>query len=231
MINPLEVLVEERIDLDSLTRNTRRLEFDDGLNDLQNALVFLLLGLLGGFFMSTTGITLYMRGMIFNQEITTIALLTLFLLLILITFGARRWITRYRKQVLWRHLGEMEPFRWQVDRKVNVLASAIWLVVAYLGLFTFTRDPMDLDAAMRVLIAAGGIATGVVYIMMGKTLAITRYLWVGLIGSLLSAPLMFAPIDGSLSWVVFGLIWVGILGISGISALRGSLQRLRERGS
>ena len=219
--------MNERIDLDSLTRNTRRLEFEDGLNDLQNSLVFLLLSLLGTLFMSTAGITLYMRAMIFNEEITTIALLALIPLFVLITFGARRLIARYRKQVLWRHLGEVEPFRWQVDSRVSVLAAAIWLAVVIVGLFAFAGDPMDLDADMRVLVAAGGIATGVIYFAMGQTLGIQRYRWVGLIGGLLSAALIITPLNVGLSWLAFGLIWMVMLMVSGIYALRGTLMKLR----
>lgn len=66
-----------------------------------------------------------------------------------------------------------------------MLAAAIWLAVVIVGLFVFAGDPMDLDADMRVLVAAGGIATGVIYFTMGQPLAIQRYRWVDLIGGLL----------------------------------------------
>ncbi|MCK4899460.1 MAG: hypothetical protein KAS38_11810 [Anaerolineales bacterium] len=219
--------MNERIDLDSLTRNTRKLEFEDGLNDLQNSLVFLLLSLFGLLTMSTAGITLYMRALIFNEEITIIAMLALIPLFVLITFGARSLIARYRKQVLWRDLGEVEPFRWQVDRRASVLATVIWLVVVIAGLVVFVENPMDLDATMRLVIAAGGIATGVIYFIIGQTLAIARYRWVGLIGGLLSAVLILAPLNIGQSWLTFGLIWILTLMISGISALRGTLMKLR----
>ena len=107
--------MNEYIDLDSLTRNTRRLEFEDGLNDFQNGLFLLILGLLSAVFMSITGITWYMRAMMFNSEITTIALLALIPLFYLLTFGVRRLIRRYRKNVLWHDLGEVEPLKVQVD--------------------------------------------------------------------------------------------------------------------
>ena len=47
--------VNGQIDLDDLTRKTRRMEFDDGLNDLQNGIVFLVLGFLVAFGLSETG--------------------------------------------------------------------------------------------------------------------------------------------------------------------------------
>ncbi len=220
--------MEKHIDLDELTRNTRRLEFEDGLNDFQNALVFLILGGLASLFMSTAGITLYMRAMLYNQEITMIGLIALIPLLYLVLFGIRRLIQRYRREVLWRHLGEIEPFRWQVDRKVNVLATLIWLVVVIGGLLFVVRDPMDLDLDMRIIAGAGGIATGVVYFGMGQSLALSRYRWVGIVGGLLSAALIITPLKFSSSWLVVGVIWAVVLVVSGYLAFREVMTRLKE---
>ena len=223
--------MNEYIDLDSLTRNTRRLEFEDGLNDFQNGLVFLILGLLSAVFMSTTGITWYMRAMMFNSEITTIALLALIPLFYLLTFGVRRLIRRYRKNVLWHDLGEMEPLKVQVDRRISILATAVWLVIVIVGLIVLTGEPMDLDASMRVIAGAGGIATGVIYVAMGQSLALTRYRWVGIIGGFLSALLIVAPLSVSAGWLAFGLIWALTLWVSGAVALRSTLMRLNANAS
>lgn len=221
--------MEKSVDLDALTRNTRRLEFEDGLNDLQNGFIFLLLGLLASLFMSTTGLTLYMRAILFNEEITMIALVAIIPILYLITFGMRRLILRYRRNVLWRHLGEVEPFKWQVDRRFSILATVVWLVVVVVGFIFLSEDPMDLDASMRVIAAAGGVATGVIYVAMGRSLALERYRWVGIVGMALSALLIFVPLRVSLSWIAFGIIWAVILGVSGSLALRNTLVRLREQ--
>jgi uncharacterized membrane protein len=220
--------MEQYVDLDSLTLKTRRLEFEDGLNDFQNGFFFLILGGLVALFMSTKGITWYMQAMLFNQEITTIALLAIVPLLYLITFGIRRLIRRYRSRVLWRHLGEMEPFKWQVDRRINVIATLTFLVVVIGGVILLTRNAMDLDASMRVIAGAGGIATGVVYFGMGQSLSLSRYRWVGIIGGLLSGMLIIAPFNMSYSWLGLGVIWALTLSLSGAVALRSTLMRLRE---
>jgi hypothetical protein len=220
--------MEDRIDLDQLTRKTRRLEFEDGLNDFQNAVIFLILGGLASLFMSTAGITLYMRAILFNEEITIIALIALVPLLYLVMFGIRRLIQKYRREVLWRHLGEMEPFKWQVDTKINVLATAIWLIVVIGGLLFVVRDPMDLDLDMRIIAGAGGIATGVVYYGMGQSLTLPRYRWVGIVGGLLSAALILAPLSVSSSWITLGVIWAVVLVISGSLAYRQVMTQLRE---
>jgi hypothetical protein len=147
----------------------------------------------------------------------------------LITFGMRRLILRYRRDVLWRHLGEVEPFKWQVDRRFSILATVIWLVVVVIGFIFLSEDPMDLDASMRVIAAAGGVATGVIYVAMGRSLALERYRWVGIVGMVLSALLIFVPLRVSLSWIAFGIVWAVILGVSGSLALRNTLMRLREQ--
>jgi hypothetical protein len=220
--------MEQQVDLDKLTRDTRRLEHEDGLNDFQNGFVFLVLGGMAALFMSSAGITLYVRAILFNQELTLIALIALIPLLYLIMFGIRRLIHRYRKNVLWRHLGEMEPFRWQVDSKVSLLAAVIWLVIVIVGLIFLTSDPMDLDADMRIIAGAGGIATGVVYLGMGFSLSLQRYRWVGIIGCLLSAVIILAPLSISYSWLAVGGLWALILTASGLVAYRSTMRRLRE---
>jgi hypothetical protein len=80
---------------------------------------------------------------------------------------------------------------------------------------------------MRVIAAAGGAATAVIYFAMGRMLKLERYRWVGLVGMVLSALLLV--ISASLSWIAFGVTWALILGVSGSLALRNTLVRLREQ--
>ena len=214
-------------DLDELTRKTRRLEFEDGLNDLQNALVFLMLGLASALFMSPAGIRFYMRTMLENEDLTIIGLVGVFALFVLLTFGCRRLIMRYRREVLWQDLGQIEPLRWQVDRRVTLLAGAVWLIVFMAGMIFFTRDPMDLDAGMRVVIGSAGVATGLVYFALGQVLRMGRYRWLGIAAGLASGGLMALPLSAAASWVGFGLIWAAGLTISGVRGLRGAISRHR----
>ncbi len=223
--------MEQHVDLDKLTRSTRRLEFEDGLNDFQNALIFVILGGLASLFMSSAGIRLYVRGMLYNQEITVIMLVAMIAFLVLLMFGMRRWIQKYRREVLWREMGEMEPFRWQVDSKVNAIATLVWLVVVIGGFILLTRNPMDLDAGMRIIAGAGGIATGVVYLGMGFSLSLRRYRWVGIVGGVLSAALIVTPFNVSYSWLALGILWFVVLAVSGLTAFRSTQERLRERAA
>lgn len=219
--------MENQINFEEITRRTRRLEFEDGLNDLQNGFVFLLFSLLSAFFFSRAGLTFYMRGMIYQPEIMTIGLITLIPLLVLLTFGGRRLISRVRRKVLWRGQGEIVPLKWQVDRRITILAAGIWLIVSFVGLTWLSQGRIRLDADMRIMIAAGGLATGIVYVGMGRSLGIQRYQWVGIIGGLLSTLLMFVPLPYVGSWLAFGAIWTSVLGVSGTIALRQTLLDLR----
>ncbi len=96
-------------DLDELTRQTRRQEFVDGLNDLQTGLIFLLMGALGAFLFSTAGMTLYIQALIWNRELTILGLLALLALLVLLAFGSRRVVEYLRGQVLWKGQGQAAP--------------------------------------------------------------------------------------------------------------------------
>jgi MFS family permease len=216
----MEADMQEYVDLDGLTRRTRRLEFEDGLNDLQNALVFLLAGLMAALFMSPFGIRLYVRVLQENKELTVIGLVGLFALFVVITFGARRLIMRYRREALWKDLGQIEPLRWQVDRRISVLAVAVWLIMFIAGMFFLSRDPMDLDAGMRLVIASAGVATGLIYFMLGQALELNRYRWLGLAAGLASGLIVVAPVSAAAGWMGFSVIWALGLTISGISALR-----------
>jgi hypothetical protein len=220
--------MQNEIDFEDLTRQTRRLEFEDGLTDLQNAFVFLLMGLLGTVFFSTWGLMLFIRGILFNEELTMLALLAIIPLLVLIMFGGRRLIQRIRRDILWRERGEIVPLKWQVDSKLSVLAFTVWLALTLIGLKTVSRWSMEMDSALRVMIGAAGVATGVVYFAMGRTLRVQRYLWVGPLGGILSLLLMVVPVPSGYSSAVFGVVWCSLLTISGLAALRRTMRDLRE---
>jgi hypothetical protein len=220
--------MEQHVNLEGLTRKTRRLEFEDGLNDLQNALVFALLGLLGLFFFSPWGMEFYVRALVTNHDLTTVALIGLFALFIVVTYGARRLIMNYRRRVLWKGRGQFEPLRWQVDSRTSALATAVWLVVAIAGLVLFFGHSPNLDAGMRVIAAAAGLATGVIYYTLGASLQVERYRWVGAVAGLLSLGLMPLPVSAAAAWLIFSVIWSLSLLIAGVIAFRQTLADVRR---
>ena len=134
----------------------------------------------------------------------------------------------HRRRVLWKERGQFEPLRWQVDSRTSVLATAVWLVVAIAGLVLFFGRSQDLDSGMRVIAAAAGLATGVIYYALGVSLKVDRYRWVGAVAGLLSLGMMPLPISAAAAWLIFSAIWGLSLLIAGIIAFRHTLANVKK---
>ncbi len=211
--------MDDRLDFEELTRQTRRLDFEDGLTDLQVSAVFLVMCLAAAFFFSTAGLTWFARALILQREITLVALVGIFGCFILVAFGSRRLIARVRREYFWKERGEIVPLPMGVDRWVNVLAAAVFITLMIFGLWVVLPGGSDDEAILRLLIAASGLATGITYLGMGRSLRLNRYLPVGIIGGLLSGVLFFIPLTFSESWLGLGVIWTTVLLISGLYSL------------
>ncbi len=211
--------MDDRLDFEELTRQTRRLEFEDGLTDLQVSTLFLVMSLAAAFFFSTAGLTWFARSLILQREITYVALVGIFGGFMLVAFGSRRLIARVRREYFWKDRGEIVPLPVQVDRWVAVLSAAVFLILTIFGLWVLLRGGRDDEAILRLLVTASGVATGITYLGMGRSLRLNRYLFVGFAGGLLSGVLFFVPLTYSESWLGLGAIWTTILLTSGLYAL------------
>jgi hypothetical protein len=216
------------IDLDELTRRTRRQEFVDGLNDLQTGLVFLLLGALGAFGFSAGGMTFYIKALIWNRELTILGLVALLGLFAVVAFGARRFIHYLRAKVLWKDQGQAVPLRMQARWPATAAATGVVVILIVAGLVVLPTSALDLDGIMRLLAATSGAGTGIIYLAMGRELGLRRLQWVGLVGSLLSAAVFFLPLTAAESWLALGVIWAATLFISGGLALQRRLVEVRS---
>ncbi len=224
IMSRLELTMEKRLDFEGLTRQTRRLDFEDGLTDLHVGALFLVMSLAATFFFSASGLTWFTKALILQPDITKVALVGIFGCFLLVAFGSRRLIARVRREYIWKDRGEIVPLAVGVDRWVHVLAAAAFLILTTLGLWVLLRGRSGDEAILRLLVAASGVATGITYLGMGLTLRLNRYLYVGFAGGLLSGVLFFFPLTFSGSWLVFGAIWTTVLLISGLYAL----QRIRR---
>jgi hypothetical protein len=220
--------MDDRLDFEELTRQTRRLDFEDGLTDLQVSALFLAMSVAAAFFFSTAGLTWFARALILQREITLVALVGIFGCFIVVAFGSRRMIARVRREYFWKDRGEIVPLPMQVDRWVSVLAVAVFLILMIFGLRVLLRGGSDDEAILRLLVAASGVGTGITYLGMGRSLRLNRYLSVGFAGGLLSGVLFFVPLTWSESWLGFGAIWTTVLLISGLYALRRARRGMAE---
>ncbi len=217
------------LDLDELTRQTRRHEYSDGLNDLQTGLVFLFLGALGAFGFSAAGMTFYVKALIWNRELTILGLIALLALFVLLAFGARRGVEYLRGQVLWKGEGQAVPLRVQARWPATAAATGVVVILITAGLVVLPTSALDLDGIMRLLAATSGAGTGIIYLAMGRELGLRRLQWVGLVGSLLSTAIFFLPSTAAESWLALGVIWAATLLVSGGLALRRRLAEVRSK--
>jgi hypothetical protein len=214
--------------LDKLTRKARRIEFDDGLTDLQTALVFLLLGLVNALFLSGVGMEWFVRSILTNRDLTLIGLLGLFAGMIAIFTGSRRIVSWIRSEKLWSGGGRATPRAWQLDRWVAFLALGAFLLVFLPGIFLFARQPLDMHTGLRITLAGASAATAVIYFAIGRTLAVRRYTWVALAGIVGALLLLFVSFSAAMSWIVLTSFWVVPLTVSGSLALRAVLMQRHE---
>ena len=220
--------MDDGFDFEELTRKTRRLDFEDGLTDLQIGAILLVMSLGAAFFFSDAGLTRLTKALTLQREITLVALAGIFGCFMLVAIGSSRLIARVRRDYFWKDRGEIVPLPWQVDTWVTVLATAVYLVLMIFGLWVVLRGGSDDDALLRLLIAVSGVMTGIMYLGMGLSIRLDRYLPVGIVGGLLSGLLFFIPLTFSESWLAFGAIWTTVLLISGLYTLRRTRRSMAE---
>ena len=125
----------------------------------------------------------------------------------------------------------VEPLRWQVPRRVNVLSAAILIGSVGLGYGLYRLGLVDSSFALRMLWTATGWSFGYVMVGVGRAIATPRYVWVGVIGGLVSTPLVFLSLTFGQVAALLGLLWCLVLAASGLTALRCRLLTTQEAGS
>ena len=218
------------LDLDELTRRTRRREFDDGLIDFLIG-GFILIGcLIVAFIYSASGMQWWANYIIRHRELAIIGLITLIPIYVLIIEGAKRLISRIRRTTFWRDSGFVTPLRLQVSWPINLLATVILLGVVIVSAALMYMGVIGPEALLRSVVSGTGIATGVVYFGMGVSLRLRRYQVVGIVGGLFSAGILLSSVSFAMSWALLGIIWGLVLFISGFWALRLSILSFNAAG-
>jgi len=102
---------------------------------------------------------------------------------------------------------------------IGIILGSVWLM---------TQDILGSDDVLRALVASSGLATGIVYIGLGISLQLRRYIIVGCVGGILSTIIVITPLSFVMSWVWVGLIWGILLFLSGIWALRMTMSEQKS---
>jgi hypothetical protein len=216
-------------DVDRLIRETRRYEFNDGLRDLQLALLFGLGGVtvwlvLEPAWMGFVGrmAATYGRWAAWIGMVPTV-------ISVLVVLGALRVMNVVRRRWLWRESGMVSPARWAVPRRINVLSAAILLAGVAVGFGLMLLGAVDQTFLLRMLWAATGWGFGYTLVAMGRILDLARYVRLGWVGGVLSTGILLLALPfGQLS-LAFGVLWFVLLGGSGLLTLRRAAQALGER--
>ncbi len=213
----------QAVDLDGLTKATRRREFDDGLMDFAVGAAFLVFGMLNWFLFSPGGLRWYAIALVNHRGLTILGLVSLAALIITAPFGVRRGIEHIRRSATWRDRGFVKPLRRQVSWPAMGLAFMVTAGMILGASWLMAMGRLSNEIVLRTLIASTGIGTGVIYFAIGVTLDLRRYLVVGLVGGLSSAAILFTSSSFSICWLMFGLVWVAVLAASGAWGLRQTL--------
>ncbi len=218
-------------EIDNLTRETRKREFDDGLVDILYGLVFLIMGLGGWFLFSAEGLRWFAVALFQQGDITIIALLALLPAFWLAIYGSRHLVDWIRRSYLWTETGYVEPLKWQVRRSVTVAAVFASIALIIVAVWLMAIGSLSEEAVLRTLAAAASLGTATMYLGMGIDLRFRRYQAVGVAGLILSLIVLSQPASFSQSWLLFGVGWMAILTVSGLWALRRSVLNLAESPS
>ena len=217
------------VDPDGLIRKTIRYEFADGFRDIQMGLFFALMGVIGWLGLQPAWLKL-----VFNltdqvgKWALPVVLLMLFVVPIAAIFGIQQLMNAVRRRWLWSESGIVKPARILVSKRTNLMAVLVFMCVLAIGLILYPRQGNDAWYVLRVIFAATGWASGVVMLMHGKNIELPRYIWLGVIGGVISTMQMFVRFDYGQTWLLFGCSWGALLVGSGLIALYSAWSKAKR---
>jgi len=219
------------VDLDDLEKTTRRREFNDGLMDYAVGVMFLVLSLLAWFLFSPDGLEWYALSLVNYHTLTLVGLLGLAALVITGPIGLRRLIEHFRISIIWKDSGFIKPLNRQTSWPLTILSVAVALGMILYASWLMTVGKINVDSVLRTLVSSSGIATGIIYIGIGASLNLRRYLIIGLAGGMISVLILFLPVSFSIAWLILGVTWALLLFVSGTWALQHLLSLNKESSS
>ncbi len=216
------------VDLDSLEKTTRRREFDDGLIDFAVGVLFLVFCLLAWFLFSPDGLEWYVLSLTNYHTLTLVGLLGVAALVITGPVGLRRLIEHLRIPTIWKDNGFIKPLNRQTSWPLTILSVTVALGMILYASWLMTVGKINPESVLRTLVSSSGIATGIIYIGIGTSLNLRRYLIIGLAGGMVSVLILFLPVSFSIAWLILGITWTLLLFASGTWALQHVLSLNKE---
>ncbi len=215
-------------DVDKLIQQTRQYEFSDGLREFQLAVFFALSSIAIWLSFEPAWITFVGKMMHqFGRWAAWINMLPMVVALIAV-WGMLRVMDTLRRRWLWRGSGMVKSSRRLVTRRVNVISTVILIGGIGLGLVLRFLGRIDDIFILRMLWASTGWSFGYTLVGVGRHIGLSRYIWLGVVGGLVSTVELFLPLNFYQSALVFGLSWSLLLTVSGAMALRQAILTIQE---
>ncbi len=205
--------------IDHLIQKTRRYEFADGLRDVQFALLIGLASLGAWLALQPYWMTIIIKASIQYGKWATLLGMAPIVITILVVWGML-WVMKIvRQRWLWRESGTVKPSRWVVPRKVNLISTLIFLVAIGVAAGMWVLGWVPESIILKMIWVATGWSFGYTLAAVGMQIGLTRYLYVGLAGGLLSIIALLLPLDFGQTVLLIGAIWFCILLSSGLVTL------------
>jgi hypothetical protein len=197
-----------QVDLDKLIRQTRQYEFRDGLRDLQMAVMFILYGLVPWlvFRPAWWAFLLHLKSTFGRWMMQLITLLVLSFPALAV-WGTLSIMTYLRRRWLWRESGIVKASRVLVPRPVTILSGIIAVGGILLSAGLHVSGQVDDMFLLRSICTVSGWSAGCAMVGLGHSVGLVRYIWLGLIGALLSTLAPFLPYTFGETVLIFGMAW------------------------
>jgi len=208
--------VTTRVDIHKVIQRTRRYEFSDGLRDLQWAAMFISFGLQSWLIFEPRlwAILLGLKDSAGKWAMWAAVLLFLSLP-VWVTWGVRGIMTYLRQRWLWRESGMVKASRVMFPRPLMVFAGAIAIGGILVSVGLRAAGQVDDMFIWRMIWAAAGWSTGVTMVGLGRYIGLARYLWLGVLGVLISTIVLVLPLTFGQTGLVFGLAWGLVFAVAG----------------
>lgn len=214
--------------IDHLIQKTRRYEFADGLRDVQFALLIGLASLGAWLALQPFWMTIIMKASIKYGRWAALLGMAPIVVTILVVWGML-WVMKIvRQRWIWRESGTVKPSRWVVPRGVNLISTVIFLVAIGAAAGMWLLGWVSENFILKMLWVATGLSFGYTLAAVGMHIGLTRYLYVGLAGGLLSIIALLLPLDFGQTALLIGAIWFCILLSSGLVTLFSLISENKE---
>jgi len=220
----------EQMDPKEIILKTKQYEFADGLRDIQLGIALIMMGVVWFWAMYEPSWLRFMiqLGRDYGKWATIVALVLLFSLPVVVSYGMQRLMEKIRSRWLWRESGMVKSSPILVPTSVTFLAAVIFIGAIALGLRWQSSLKTGDFYVMSLIMVASGWGFGVSMVGLGVNIKVPRYIVMGGIGGVASTALFLFQSSLSGAGLISFLGWGAILITSGLIVLIQTWPEIKE---